>query len=186
MTRAVLRSASLVLAISVTCCGSPPETQWDASGSTPLDDAETPAPPPTEPEGCGMVFSPVAELLEATEIAAARWSTATGCDVRVGEGGLPVTEQTDMRDRDGDPVNGRALVYSDAVTREYARCDGLVLSTTRAERTVAHEMGHCLGAMGHASAGMLSEYADGGDLIDAAALDLVCANLACAGFNPEG
>lgn len=174
-----VRTILLALVFPLTCCGSPAQHDEVSAPET----AGAPEPAPT----CGFVFSPVPELRDAAESAAARWSAATGCDVRVGEGGLPVTLLADMRDREGKPVNGRALVYSNAETRQYSRCAGLEISSasTNVARTIAHEMGHCLGAVGHTAYGLLSEFSDGGDDINADALALVCENLSCAVMEPE-
>lgn len=182
MSFTVLRSLSLVLAISVTCCGSPPLAEQDAS--TPLDDAETPAPAPTEPEGCGMVFSPVPELLEATELATARWSAATGCDVRVGEGGVPVVFVDPIADglvgENGETAAGG--VYRYELTGVCAQIGQVAEYMT--PQTVAHEMGHCIGQPGHTEDGLMSPYAKG--QLNAASLQRVCDVFPCAAFVPEG
>jgi hypothetical protein len=145
-----------------------------------------PLPEPVAPTGCGMVFSPVPELLEATEVAAARWSSATGCDIRVGEGGIPVTEESDMRDSDGNVVSGKTPLVLDASTRAYIRCLSVTVSTDRNDGVLPHEIGHCIGAAGHTTEGLMSEYPGDHDIINSVSLELVCQSLDCASFNPEG
>lgn len=199
MTRAMLRFYLTALALSAFGCGSPPEAQPDASESTPLDDAETPAPDANEPEGCGMVFSPVPELRRATEIAAARWSAATGCDVRVGEGGVPlralplvfaVQDSRGIRVA-GEPIDGGEQLCGASFGRIGESITWQVSIATAtpgcpsAEHIVTHETGHVLRAdYGHSNGGSMQVPLLGGP-IEETSLGFVCSGFPCAGFNPE-
>ncbi len=60
----------------------------------------------------------------------------------------------------------------------------LVDSTFGGPRSVAHEFCHVLGSPGELPDGICSPH--GGDLIDAAALDKVCADWPCVAMAPEG
>lgn len=167
----------LGLSLAVTCCGAPTEPE---PGESP-----EPATVAPEPEHCGMVFSPSPELLEATEIAAARWSAATGCDVRVGEGGLPMTVLDEVIDLDGDSKTARTT-FKGEPGAAYAM--GIEVRRDRAwdfDRLVAHEMGHALGGHGHTETGVMKGRCDTGAPIDAVSLGLVCENLSCASFATE-
>jgi hypothetical protein len=169
---------ALALSLVLVACGPADMPEYDSVTSQ----SDAPEPPV---ETCGMVFSPVPELLEATGVAAARWSAATGCDVRVGDGGVPVSEKTDLRDNEGAVIYGKASVILTADTREYVGCAGIVLSATRGHSTLVHEMGHCLGAVGHTDGGVIDDHSNGSMSITAPDLSLVCENLDCAGFSPE-
>lgn len=139
-----------------------------------------------EPEACGMVFSPVPELLEATELAAARWSAATGCDVRVGEGGVPVVYVDPVADGlvgiGGNGENASGGVYRYEETGACAQIGQVIEHSTA--QTVAHEIGHCIGQPGHTEDGLMSPFAKGA--LNAASLERVCDVFPCAWFNPEG
>lgn len=137
-------------------------------------------------DDCSRVFSPDDELLDETLDAAARWSATTGCDVSVGEGGMPVTLVAELLTSSGEYANGGATVY--ARDGAFDGCDGLTVAETTDDRarTVAHEMGHCLGAMGHASDGLLmARPPTATEPINAAALALVCEALPCRVMAPE-
>ena len=184
MKRLLLVLATLLLP----CCGvAPPDAAHDAPETTLGDEtAESRELAPSEPEGCGMVFSPVPELLEATEIAAARWSAATGCDVRTGEGGIPVVYVDPVADglvgigENGENASGGVYRYEETgACAQIGQVAGL--STTQ---TIAHEIGHCIGQPGHTADGLMSTFATGP--LNAASLERVCDVFPCAGFNPEG
>jgi len=183
----------LGLALAVTCCGSPGETVSEMPAPAAEATVEAPEattaesePETAEPEGCGMVFTPVPELLEATEAAAARWSPATGCDVRVDEGGLPVVVLDDVINLEGESKNARTTFKGEPgaatplaieVRRDIPRDFG---------RVMVHEMGHALGGHGHTDSGVMKGKSEAGAPIDALSLSLVCENLSCVAFVPEG
>lgn len=142
-----------------------------------------------EPASCGMAFDPAPELLEATEAAAVRWSAATGCDVRVEAGGVPVVLVRGLVTASGKRAAGawRHTAESDVCLRVD------IDDEFGGPRAVAHELGHCLMhrvnlapqnlAGSHAESGLMAEGAPGD--IDGASLSLVCSSFDCAAFTPE-
>lgn len=163
----------------IAACSSAPEA-GELAGETTLASVEVEA----SPDDCARVFSATdASVAPLVEAAALRWSLALGCSITVAEGGMPVVRVPELRTPSGELANGRARVFS--VDGAFDHCEGLILSETSDDpaRTVAHEMGHCLGAREHtATGGLLDERPLPGARIDSAALALVCAVLGC----PEG
>jgi hypothetical protein len=125
-----------------------------------------------------MVFSPATELLDATTRAAARWSAATGCDVRVGTGGIPVVILPEVILNNGEARRSRAVVGSSNDRIEYRR-----RNLADAGEIMPHELGHMLGGYGHSDSGVMKGLPE--TPIDAASLLLVCENLHCESFAPE-
>jgi hypothetical protein len=135
-----------------------------------------------EPEPCGMAFDPDPEILEPARLAAARWAAATGCDITIGADGLPIVlaDASAVTLADGTP---RRAVYDADVGEIRYRRGSIELRT--AETMLAHELGHALGMLDHDETGLMAETTELGALIDAAALEGVCAALACRDFLPE-
>lgn len=135
---------------------------------------------------CGLVFTPDEELLEATEEAAERWSLATGCDVTVGDGGIPVYLVTEVYE-DDHPVCGQTMIYSlhgETAIGYVEISASMPPGCTDTTAVVLHEMGHALGpSRGHTDDGLMSW--DGGNFIDETGLVSVCSDLECQDFNPE-
>lgn len=138
----------------------------------------------SEPEPCGVAFDPAPELLAATELHAARWAAAVGCDIRAESGGIPIVV------RDEVIGNGKSV----RATTRTAWVDGVLLayrievrsdSLDQLDRIIPHEIGHALGGFGHSATGMMRERPKATDVIDAASLELVCASLPCTVLNPE-
>jgi hypothetical protein len=132
-----------------------------------------------------MVFSPDPEPADATSDAADRWSAATGCNVRVGEGGLRVMVLDQVIGRDG--LSYKARVNFSGTP---GNATPLVMEIRRdeladAQRLVLHEMGHALGGHAHTATGVMRLSSDPNAMIDKSSLDLVCANLACPDPDPE-
>lgn len=178
MARSPLTSARVLILLAgsfLAGCGSmaspPPSGAGNASpGMTPS----------------AVAFAPVGETLTpATEAAAARWGAAAGIAVSVApegtEGAVEVTRALSLPAGDeGQEAWG------------WTSGDGrLVLITQRArgerlERTLAHEMCHVLGVgPEHVPGDGVCGGTGHGPLIDAAALEAVCAHVACSAFNPE-
>lgn len=196
-----MRTALVLLAtLLVAACAAEP---GESSSSTDVDvveilDTELPqaAEPslPLVPERCGAVFTPDAELLEETTTAAARWAAATGCDVRVGEGGILVQLVDVILDLEGNPTSRKG------VTRASDDMSVIILMVTpdRDARALPHELGHALYPVEreqyprghvHTEDGQACEAlmcSDGGlGFITAADLVAVCEGFPCATMTPE-
>lgn len=175
----------LAILVAVAACGAQP----DAVEPPVVEDAAelAPAEEPEPVDTCDRVFSPAPELAEATRKAAERWSAATGCAITVADAGMPVELVPEMRTESGELANGRARVFT--VEGEFYECRGLIVAATAEypERTIVHEMGHCLGALRHADdpRSLLHERPTPDAPIDAPALSLVCENLPCETMVPE-
>lgn len=128
---------------------------------------------------CEVVLSPLGVLTEPTRLAAERWSAATGCDVRLGEGGAVIELALRVQRPDGSDAPGVT-----SPERDHVLISSRVGEAQRF-RTVAHEVGHVLGADHTASNGIQGEAAGRTDIIDAEALEQVCATLPCPAFRPE-
>lgn len=140
---------------------------------------------------CSVALEPDAAVADVTDEWAGRWSAATGCDVRVESGGIPVRGVEDTLIEDGRTRCG--------ATRRLHRGDETIqildveIDLTPPEGcvgwgyTLGHELGHVIGARGHTESGLMVEKLSLGTvhMIDAAALELVCAEAKCPAFNPE-
>lgn len=152
------------------------------------------------PPECRVAFSPDEALRPAAEIAAARWSVATGCEILVADGGIPLVAwpilfveytpdgQTLLADRN---VGGtmRSICglaeWNDADT-EVERLH--VALACDVEDAVTHEMGHALARIkAHSWSGVMAsgENEDRTHVIDVGSLELVCYPFPCASFVPE-
>lgn len=136
-------------------------------------------------ETCGMSFDPVPELLDGSTVAASRWSTATGCDISIAEGGIPVVLADPDQVRDSAGVLKRSTTeIKDGVPIVIKYRRGPLLPWT-VETMLTHEFGHALGAHGHTQSGIMAEATKLGAKIDEEALELVCAELQCVALAPE-
>lgn len=146
---------------------------------------------------CDMAFDPMPELTEATEIAADRWSEATGCDVWVEAGGYPVNlwphvfafelpsggyEVRPTNDSgDGLSMCGGKINDAIYISAGSSNCPDR-------ETAVAHEIGHFFGRPGtHAATGLARARIEKGEapLIDSATLEWACEVTPCRAFSPE-
>jgi hypothetical protein len=153
-----------------------------------------------EPSPCGMAFDPDPELGDATEAAVARWCAATGCDVRVEAGGVPIRAQGFVFIGDGpeavydsDPQLERRQVCGATLTRAATgETVGIFVSTSEQRcdirKTVMHETAHTMATPGtHATDGIGAE---GGtpeqtNAVTSGTLEWVCERLPCSAFVPE-
>lgn len=187
----------LALALLPSCVSPPPQNVEAVPGPAPSVELAV----EQTPEPCGFVFSPAPELHDAAVTAAARWSAATGCDVRVGEGGLPIVAwpilfveytpdgQTLLADHNvgGTMRSICGLADWDAADTEIERLH--VALACDEEDAVTHEMGHALARLKrHSLTGVMAsgENEDRTHVIDAGSLELVCYSFPCASFVPEG
>lgn len=148
-----------------------------------------------------MAFSPDEALRPAAELAAARWSLATGCEVVVAEGGIPLVswsrlfvEYTDEGRALLSDINHGGTMKSLCGLSTWTEDESAVriIDVSLAcdeEDAVTHEMGHALARLRrHSFTGVMAS----GDnparspIIDAASLDLVCFELPCPAIEPEG
>lgn len=135
---------------------------------------------------CAVVFTPAPELLAETLAAAARWSAATGCDIRVGEGGIALRlVEERMPTPRGTLAHGATYCASAPCKRS-----GLVIDVARdhAAVTIPHEMGHALASTtDHVEddENALMFHTGGEGVILACDLVLVCGALDCALMTPE-
>lgn len=146
-----------------------------------------------------MAFSPDEALRPAAEIAAARWSLATGCEVVVADGGVPLVswprlfvEYTEDGSRLSETNEGGTMKslcgFSSWTEDESAVAIIDVSLACDEEDATTHEMGHALARLRrHSFTGMMAsgENPARTHVIDAASLDLVCYSLPCASFVPE-
>jgi hypothetical protein len=127
---------------------------------------------------CSVVLSPGPVLVDATAAAAARWSAATGCDISLGEGGVPVGLALSIPRPDGSEAPG--MTPADRSRIDINQRAG----EPQRWRTVAHELGHVLGVDEHVGAGIMGDVGRL-DVIDVAALASVCAHVPCSVMAPE-
>lgn len=170
------------LAVLSACAGADSGTESAYSGTESADNATESAEALEAAEACGAVFTPDAELADETAAAAARWAAATGCDVRVGPGGVRVRLVAELWNELGNPRPG--LTHS---------VDGrLVIDVTdlRIAPVIPHEIGHVLRLLNytrladphdpHVVDGVSLMCSDGGaGLITEADLLFVCEGLPC-------
>jgi hypothetical protein len=170
-----LRVKRLTLALLLAACGAEP---IEATGPIVLTpDAEVERGPEPLPV---ITLSPSPELLDAATDWAARWSAATGRGIVVGDGGHRIEAQDDVLNDAGKRLcGGTRLSTGIRVARVQAgTCPGMY-------ETLGHELGHLLGADAHTESHGIMDVASDPRPIDAAALELVCANLECSAFRPE-
>jgi hypothetical protein len=202
----------LALAL-LAACGSPPAAdEAVAPGQAPTttvpedpqathlaDGDVTSADAPHRP--CRMAFDPDPELLAATEAAADRWAPATGCDVRVEAGGVPVRAMPRIFIADdeqvvhGDDPNGdRHLVCGVTQHRWDVGAWAIHVATdsppcTRPlDEVVAHEVGHAFGPPATHAEGGLSADSNAPrrtSLISDETLEWACSYTDCLAFAPE-
>lgn len=140
---------------------------------------------PPELPSCRLLLAPDAEALEAVEAAAGRWGAATGCDLPIDAGGLPVRVVDQVYDADGNPIHAGTFMSHNADGSrwpehiEFTRGAGVSL-----EDASLHEIGHALRVKaGHAESGLMGPF--GASSIDAESLAFVCEFAECGAFVPE-
>src|SRR5688572_4188127 len=153
MRRAVvtmLRCALAALVLLPACGGAPPSAADESSPD--MVEPEQPAIAETEPvdEGCAMAFAPAPGLRDIVALAAQRWSRATGCNIDLSESGISVVTTPELVTEDGEAARGGTLMVD-------GECASIaIVASAWTHRTIAHEMGHCLGAAGHSETGLMA------------------------------
>lgn len=149
---------------------------------------------------CYVAFSPDEALREEAELAAARWSVATGCEVVLAEGGVPITawralfveyapDDRPILAETNDTGTKRekcGLSRWDDEDRAVVQIDVSLACDT--EDAVAHEMGHALsGLKRHSFTGVMADghNPDRTPLIDVGSLEIVCYARPCPRRVPE-
>lgn len=144
-----------------------------------------------------LTLSPSAELADATEAAAAAWEHATGIEMVVGSGGVPLWVEDDI------DACGKTFTRRRASTLELVGPAGIAVRRRAPAGkycrdwtgTLKHELGHLLSELGspdspvpnggHTETGLMSEQAIPLAAIDEPALQLVCSYAHCIQFEPE-
>jgi hypothetical protein len=156
----------------------PPSADDSAPGLS-LTDASLPE--------CEVVLSPEPDLEAETGSAARRWSVATGCDIHIGEGGLPIRSEAYVYDPDATRMCGLATWDDARVAVQHVEVAMVDVACLPAY-TVLHELCHALsGIQGHTLSGVCASGTskDKSTRIDEPSLQLVCYGLHCSRFAPE-
>jgi hypothetical protein len=127
-----------------------------------------------------LALAPAPELDAQTRVAAERWSVATGCNISVGEAGIPVV----LVDRIAKGIEGRFAVDPADGQLKIRLLRGL--SGERLQHVLDHEMGHGLGVPStHTADGLMQSGSGMAARITAGNLEVVCSVSHCATFSPE-
>lgn len=185
MIRRWLIGFCAVLALSVdTGCGAP----------GPLPEANPASAVAAEPAPAlpYVVISPTDEIADVTALAVDAWVSATGLDIVIGPGGVPVSFEDVVASRSGVEMCGvtRVLRWEDG---SLDRVKGVEISRSADLRcpstlsAVMHELGHVLTAPGirshsvdaHAPSGVFGEFPSYTETLDEASVVAVCAYADC-------
>jgi hypothetical protein len=141
---------------------------------------------------CSATISPTPELQSAAESASRRLAAATGCELRVAPGGVPLV----MGSLPGMCGGTRAVVGHES--RLIHRVVSIVVDRSESDcadvdSVVLHEAIHLLldepgtpQVTEHAASGVFTVHLlDGGVLLDASSLNLLCSHATCSRFVPE-
>lgn len=178
------RAGALGLMLALHACASP------VGIDTQLLDAETLI--SDAPRACTMAFAPNPALAAETAAAAARWSAATGCDIRIADEGIPIIAVPQLYIEVDGAMRAACGAISWVSPTEASEIQVSVASDipdcTLAGYSVLHEMGHAVAhSPQHSESGIMAQYVadDGRAVIDDASLALVCGELACSAYVPE-
>lgn len=144
---------------------------------------EAPAQAEPAPHACERTFSPGPGAEELVADAAAAWSEATGCDIHVADGGIPVRLVAGIVNAKGEPQCGVTHRQRDA-SGQIVGVSGIEISVNTADRcrdparATKHEMGHALAPRStHTTEGLMAPVPEGTDYVDGIAAAFVCAEL---------
>ena len=148
--------------------------------SAPADPVVLPA---DDWQGCARQFDPAPDIAALTHDAAEQWSDATGCDVHLEEGGIPVRFVDRILNDRGEPQCGATHRLRDEAGAVIGVSD-IEISQNRGDRChltardVLHEMGHALAPQrGHTTVGLMAAAPNGTDYIDGVSELFVCEEL---------
>lgn len=169
-----------------TTCAAPIEIQ-DSVEVIPFSEVNLTSAEILHGDDCSRVVSPTPEALKYVEHAVQRWSYSTGCDIHIGEGGVPF----DLVPKIWSPEHFK---YVAGVTHVNSLCqvEYMQLSgdSSHPYATVTHEIGHwlsgaCYGTEngGHTQTGIMAAPIKD-DTITEENLELVCGHLPCKNFIP--
>jgi hypothetical protein len=130
---------------------------------------------------CKLSVSPDPSILSATESAINRWNQASGCNIQIADGGIPVRPVESIFTPDNQRALGRYTCNGNVSIE--------VLGTSnRLESIIVHELGHAISggceSQAHSESGVMTETRSC-DQIDEASLNLICDRVECTAFNPE-
>jgi hypothetical protein len=158
------------LAVLSLACGAPADPIADA----PVEQA---------PASCEVLLSPSPELLGMAQSAAEQWSAAVSCNVRIGEGGIPMALVPRVLNAKGEPQCGVTHRLRDEAGAVVG-VSSIEISASKPDRCwqtarhVLHETGHAIvPQLGHAKLGLMAAAPDGTDWVDPAAVAFVSAGL---------
>jgi hypothetical protein len=149
-----------------------------------------------------IALSPSDDTRELVERAASEWTQATGIDILIGAGGIPVTAAEEALDEDGNPACGITPVRRGKRSREFRAIERVVIAMRppagcprwQTGRTMLHEIGHVVCEFGvdgdpengcHSETGLMATKANETQGIDGASLEVVCAHATCTRFEPQ-
>lgn len=136
-------------------------------------------------ENCQLELTPEPGLEKATETAATRWAAATGCDVFLGDNGVPVFWVT----QDELGAVGEAQVGGMTSIRLGSSPEGhwlvkririaIAVPGDLLTSVLVHELGHALGFPGHTDKGVMAP-TPLGQWPDKPAIQAVCSKVECS------
>ncbi len=152
---------------------------------------------PREYESRTITLSPQTERLRVEAVAAAaRILDASGIEVRVADGGVPVFDRVSVADDGHRLCGGTAVSYyedGEVFGLEYIEVDVAWDHCTSPQYSLIHEMIHALMNVPgekyvrneHAQSGVFSETDGASPLLNEDSLSALCSYAACTKFKPE-
>ena len=143
-----------------------------------------------------ITLSPTEETRDLVEDAAAQWTAATGIELRVGEGGIPIKAAPRALDDEGREACATTEIVREFGTHRFRSIKELVIARTpprgcpnwETGRATLHELGHILcnwhvdgwpANACHSDAGLMAAVVNATNYPDARSLETVCTYAAC-------